>query len=97
VWGEGDGKLLRALACGDFLLEGFRNKDVRQALYGATSDRAEQRRQSAAVTRQLGLLRAHGLIVNVQKTHRYQLSALGRRVTTAVLTAHASDVRKLAA
>jgi hypothetical protein len=97
VWGEEDGKLLRVIAQGDFLVQGFRNRDVRAALYGAVSDPTEQRRQSAAVTRQLGLLQAHGLIVKVQKTHRYQLSALGRRVTTAVLTAHAADVSKLAA
>ena len=49
------------------------------------------RRQGAQVTRLLALLRAHGLIVKVQKTHRYQLSALGRRVTTALLAAHAAN------
>jgi hypothetical protein len=96
VWGEGDGKLLRVVARGEFVVQGFRNRDVRQALYGTSPDRVQQRRQSAAVTRQLSLLRAHGLIVKVQKTHRYQLSALGRRVTTALLTAHAADVSKLA-
>jgi len=33
----------------------------------------------AAVTRLLALLRAHGLIVKVQKSHRYHLSASGPR------------------
>jgi hypothetical protein len=32
------------------------------------------------MTRKLALLRAHGLIVKVQKTHRYRLSAEGQRV-----------------
>jgi hypothetical protein len=92
----GDGQLLRCLAQGDFLVQGFRNRDVRQALYGESSDEATARRQAASVTRQLALLRAHGLLVKVQKTHRYQLSAQGRRVTTALLTAYVADVNKLA-
>jgi hypothetical protein len=91
-----DGELLRAIACGDFVLKGFRNRDLRVALYGAAADAAAQRRQSAAVTRQLALLRAHGLIVRVATTHRYHLSAAGRRIGTALLTAHASDVTRLA-
>lgn len=49
VWGQKDGKLLRAVACGDFLVQGFRNRDVREALYGKSADAATQRRQSAAV------------------------------------------------
>jgi hypothetical protein len=91
-----DGVLLRAVGCGDFLLKGFRNGDLRVALNGATADAAERRRQSAAVTRQLALLRAHGVIVKVATTHRYQLSASGRRIVTALLAAHASNVTRLA-
>jgi hypothetical protein len=92
-----DGDLLRLLAQGNFLLEGFRNRDLRESLFAKTMDEAQQRRQAAKITRKLRLLREHGLIVKVQKTHRYQLSALGRRVTTALLNAHASNVEKLAA
>jgi hypothetical protein len=92
-----DGTLLRALAHGDFLIKGFRNADVRAVLEGAAADAAERRRQSARMTRQLALLRAHGLIIKVQKSHRYHLSAAGRRVVTALAAAHASDVTRLAA
>jgi hypothetical protein len=92
-----DGTLLRALAQGDFLLKGFRNADVRVALHGQTKDDDQRRRLAAAVTRQLALLRAHRLIVKVAKTHRYHLSASGRRVVTALLAANASDVTRLAA
>jgi hypothetical protein len=91
-----DGALLRTVAQGDFLLQGFRNRDLRVALYGEPIDAVEQRRQSARVTRQLRLLRAHGLIVKIQKTHRYQLSAQGRRVVTALLSVHAADATRLA-
>jgi len=109
VWQEGcrtralnpltgaDGELLRTIARGDFLLQGFRNQDIRRALYGTSADSTDLRRQSAAVTRKLRLLRAHGLIVKVQKTHRYQVSAEGRRILTALLSAHAADTNRLAA
>jgi hypothetical protein len=92
-----DGALLRALAQGDYLVNGFRNRDLRVTLNGARADAAERRRQAAAVTRQLALLRAHGLIIKVPKTHRYHLSASGRRIVIALLAAHASDVNRLTA
>ena len=68
-----------------------RNRDLRVALNGHTNDPRERRRQAAAVTRKLALLRAHGLIVKVTKSHRYQLSASGRRITTILVAAHASN------
>jgi hypothetical protein len=92
-----DGALLRTIARGDFLVQGLRNRDLRVALFGDTADEAMQRRQAAAVTRKLRLLRAHGLIIKVQKTHRYQVSAQGRRILTALLSAHAADATRLAA
>ena len=97
VWSAADGALLRLIARGDFLLHGFRNRDVREALCPAAADQGERRRQAAAVTRQLALLQAHGLIVKRAGTQRYDLSALGRRVTAALLTAAAADVSRLAA
>ena len=90
-----DGALLRALAQGDYLVNGFRNRDLRATLFGPCDDKNECRRQAAKMTRRLALLRAHGLIVKVQKTHRYQLSAFGRRVTTTLLAAHAANVAEL--
>jgi hypothetical protein len=92
-----DGTLLRALAQGAFLIKGFRNADVRRALHGEAPKDDQRRRQAASVTRQLALLRAHGVIVKVPKSHRYHLSASGRRIVTALQAAHASDVNRLAA
>jgi hypothetical protein len=91
-----DGELLRCLAHGEFLLQGFRNRDLRTLLYGTTSDAKEQRRQAATITRKLAILKAHGLIFRVQKTHRYQLSAAGKRITPALLAAYQADVKRLA-
>jgi hypothetical protein len=90
-----DGALLRILGNGDFLLQGFRNRDLRLALCNNTADAAERRKQSVAITRRLALLHAHGLIVKVPKTHRYQLSAQGKRIVTALLAAHAANVSQL--
>ena len=86
-----DGELLRSLGKGDYLVNGFRNRDVRVQLFGSCADGDERRRQAAKVTRLLALLRAHELIKKVPKTHRYQLSANGRRVVTVLLAAHAAQ------
>ncbi len=57
-----DAQLLAAVIRGEHALSGFRNRDLRETLYGATPDPAERRRQAARVTRHLSLLRAHGLL-----------------------------------
>jgi hypothetical protein len=92
-----DGGLLRAVAKGDYLINGFRNRDLRADLFGACDDAKQRRQQSARITRLFALLQAHGIIMKVQKTHRYQLTAQGRRITTALLTAHAASAEKLGA
>ena len=91
-----DGELLRCLTRGEFLRNGFGHRDWRKVLCPATTEAREQRRQAAALTRKLALLRAHGWIVKIQKRHRYRLSAAGQRVTTALLAAYAADVQRLA-
>ena len=90
-----DGELLRALGKGDFLIKGFRNADVRVALYGESKDADQRRREAARVTRQFALLREHGLIVKLTGTHRYHLSAAGRRIVACLLAANASDISRL--
>jgi hypothetical protein len=47
------------------------------------------------VTRRLRLLRAHGLLKKVPRTYRYQLTAKGRVIITALLTARAANTRRL--
>jgi hypothetical protein len=94
--GADDLKLLRAVGRGEFVLNGFRNRDVRAALFGAESeDAAEAKRQSAAVTRRLRLLRAHGVITKVSKTHRYQVSTPGRELIAGLTAAHAAQPKSL--
>jgi len=60
-----------------------------------TDDEKERGRQSAAITRKLALLRAHGLIKKVTGTHRWILTENGRRIVTALLAAREADVDQL--
>ena len=87
--------LLEAVSRHEFLVNGLRNRDLRRLLYGEAANAAQQRRQSAAVTRQLRLLRAHGLIHKVPKTHRYQVSPRGRQTITALLAARNASTEEL--
>jgi hypothetical protein len=83
-----DATLLEAASRHEFLINGLRNRDLRRLLYAtAAADQAAERRRSAAISRKLRLLRAHGLIHKVPKTHRYLVSPQGRNIITALLAA----------
>jgi hypothetical protein len=83
-----DSALLEAVSRPEFLINGLRNRDLRRLLFATEPASPEEaRRRSAAVSRKLRLLRAHGLLHKVPKTHRYMVSASGRQVITALLAA----------
>jgi hypothetical protein len=91
-----DAALLEAVSRHEFLINGLRNRDLRRLLFGTEPVAApQQRRQSAAITRRLRLLRAHGLIHKVPKTHRYLVSETGRRAITALLAARSASIEVL--
>jgi hypothetical protein len=85
----GDDKgLLEAINHGDFLINGFRNRDLQKLLYDRpAADQQEQRRRSAAVSRKLRMLRAHRLIRKVSHTHRYIVNPNATTILVAILTA----------
>jgi hypothetical protein len=89
--------LLDVVARGEFAVAGFRNRDVRLKLHPSSprASRDEQRRLSAKVSRQLRLLRAHGLIKKVPKTRRYQLTQRGRLLTTVLRATRDANVKQL--
>jgi hypothetical protein len=94
-WGE-DYELLRAVNHGEFVLNGLRNRDLQNLLYDQpAATPAERRRRSAAVSRKLRMLRAHRLIQKVSKTHRYQVTANGRAIVTAILSVAGSSLAQL--
>lgn len=91
-----DAALLQAVSRGEFAINGFRNRDIRGLLYSDQNvEKAECKRRSAAVTRKLRLLRAHGLVKKVSRTHRYLLSDKGRQAITTILAARAATASKL--
>jgi hypothetical protein len=91
-----DAALLEAISRGEFCINGLRNRDLRPLLFGtAPVSKAQQRRQAAAVTRKLALLRAHHLIRKVPHTHRYLLTDAGRVAVTALITARNANTQEL--
>jgi len=93
----GDAALLEAVSDPQYAINGLRNRDLVARLYAApAASAAERRRRSAQVTRLLRLLRAHGLIQKVPKTHRYQISATARGTLTALLAARNANADFLA-
>jgi hypothetical protein len=91
-----DAALLAAVNRGEFTINGFRNRDLRPLLFGAAEVSAEgARRQASAITRKLRLLRGHGLIRKIPKTHRYLLTKRGQSAIPALLAARQANIEKL--
>lgn len=96
----GDMTLLEAVSRGEFAIRGFRNRDIRALLFGPDQDTDTatlRRRRSGQITRKLRLLRAHGLIKKVPRTHRYLLSDKGTNLITVLLAARDADAKRLTA
>lgn len=93
-----DRTLLKAIADPRFTIGGFRNKDLRQILAGDPRYVGKTDRQrSNMTTRSIRLLRDHGVIRRLPKSRRYQLTASGRPLVTALQAALAASVQELTA
>jgi hypothetical protein len=90
-----DCKVFEGICQGQFLLHGFRNKDLRQSL--AEPADVKDRRLTLRLTRTLRLLRAHGLIFKVAKTHYYRITKKGHDVMATAINFRAADIALLAA
>jgi hypothetical protein len=77
--------LFAAVLSGDGIAQGFRNKDIRTALYAEHPRAPEHRRHSAAVGRLLKRLHVHGLIAKVARTRRWRVTDQGRRILSDTL------------
>ncbi len=73
-----DVRLFAALLDGDHIARGFRNKDIRTALYGAKA--LTSRRQSAAVGRMLKRLHHRQLVAKIPRTRRWRVTEAGRHL-----------------
>jgi hypothetical protein len=84
--GPADQALFLAVLRGDGCVRGVSNREVAARLYGAVPRAlAERRRRSARVTRQLQLLRAHGLLAKIPRTRRYRVTAKGEALMSAAI------------
>jgi hypothetical protein len=93
-----DAVLLEVIARPEFLINGLRNRDLVVALDGKIAmDAAKRKQRSAQLSRQLRLLRGHGLLRKVPKTHRYQVTERGRLIVTALIAARHASTQKLVA
>jgi hypothetical protein len=90
-----DTALLEAICRGEFATAGFRNRDLRSLLHKPPKTKADERRLSGKVSRQLRLLRAHGIIRKVPKTHRYMLTKRGSLLTTALRATRNASIKQL--
>lgn len=85
-----DASLFKAILHGEFALQGFRNRDLRQAL-------GLKKTSSACISRLLALLRAHKLIYKLFKTNYYRITTRGHQIMATALKFRQPDVVLLAA
>ncbi|HEX6729903.1 MAG TPA: hypothetical protein VF074_07820, partial [Pyrinomonadaceae bacterium] len=86
-----DAHLFQVILHGQFALQGFRNRDLRQALGH------DPKNNSARISRLLALLRAHRLIFKVCKTNYYRITRKGHQVMATALKFRQPDLALLAA
>jgi hypothetical protein len=96
-WGDQDYSLFQFLANGNNILNGFRNRDLVKALNPNADHLTQQERRnlSSRASSLLRILRAHGLIRKVPKTHRYQITKKATQITTTVLLAANVQTKRL--
>jgi hypothetical protein len=91
-------ELFRAILRGENQLQGLRNEDLRRYLYpDREHDERARKKASARTSRQLRLLRAHGLIAKVPKTYYYRATKKGHEVMSTALIFRETDFVLLAA
>jgi len=87
-----DASLFEVILHGEFSLQGFRNRDLRQALR-----QDDSKNTSGRISRLLALLRAHKLIFKVAKTNYYRITRKGHQVMATALKFRQPDLALLAA
>jgi hypothetical protein len=94
---ERDQRLFLAVLQGPHQLHGFRNADIANYLDPTPRGAAAKRRQTARISRQLQLLRAHGLIAKIPHSYRYRATPHGEALmTSAIYIRHKSFPQELA-
>ena len=83
-----DRAILEAIANGQFIINGFRNRNVREIIFPNLKTKEEIRKHSAKIGRLFRILRTHGVIKKVPRTHHYLLTEKGTKLVSAFKTIH---------
>jgi len=96
-FGPHDFHLLRFLTQGQWTVNGLRNRDLAHWLDPNADSLSlpERTRLSSRASRLLGILRAHGLIRKVPRTHRYTVTHKGARIAALIIAASTIDGQTL--
>ena len=73
--------LLSIISSGDYLINGFSNKQIRSRYFDIEITKKEINK----MTRLLAKLRAHGIIKKVARKNKYYLTTKGRKITNSIL------------
>jgi hypothetical protein len=93
-----DSRLFQAILHGGHLINGFTNRQLQPYLFEQPpADQADASRRSGFVSRQLSLLRSHGLIRKVGNRKLYRTTLLGHKVMTTALGFRTTDLAILQA
>jgi hypothetical protein len=89
--------LLDAVCRGEFATAGFRNRDIRGLIHRPPNNISPRdlQRLSAKTSRQIRLLRAHGVIKKIPRTHRYRLTHNGMLLTAALQATRRANIKDL--
>jgi hypothetical protein len=77
---EPDVRYFAAVLAGDHIAQGFRNQDIRKALYAESAPAPLLGRHSAAIGRLLKRLHVRGLLAKVPRTRRWRVTNQGRHL-----------------
>lgn len=95
-WSPDDVRLIQAVSRGEYVINGFRNKDLVPLLFDTPPVNDKDRLcRSHKVTRLIRLLRAHGLIRKMPRASRYRLSKKGQEISPLLLRAQRVTLAQL--
>jgi len=89
-----DRHVLDIIIDGKFHINGFKNKDIRAMMF--QSEKPDQiKKDSAKVSRIFRMLRLHGIIKKVPRTHRYMMTEKGIELISALRTIKNTNIKDL--
>ncbi len=93
-----DAEILRLISHGEFLLHGFKNKDLRTQLHpGIENDKRMRRKYCARTSRIIRLLRAHGVVAKISRSQRYRVTDKGHQIIATAINLREANALPFAA